>query len=314
MQPKKDILRKVVLCVLFVSSVIAICVMSTNAQADGTQGNVDYTTSAARSLELEVQADAEAAEARDDKISIFVDFVQVYGVTTELVDDEVYVPVRLFAEAMIDCRVTYTEMTGKLKITAEGVNFEAICGNGYVCANERYFFVDGGVTLREDGQIWLPLSTLVKIFGFDYKLDLNSKSAYLSNNGETLESGSTYYNSKDLYWLSRIINAEARGESFLGQVAVGTVVMNRVKSTRYPNTVYGVVFDGSQFSPAVSGSIYKAPSEKCIIAAKVVLEGYRVSDSILFFHSIRSSKYDNFVNTDTEMVIDHQFFYTYYKK
>ncbi len=309
MQPIKDVLRKVVLCVLFICSVIAIFVMSTSAQADGMQDSAAEPT-----LEMEVQADAEAAEARDNKIAIFVDYVQVCGITTELAGGEVYVPVRLFAEAMLDCRIEYSESAGKLTIFADGLSFEAKCGTSYVVANGRYFYVEEGITLREDGQIWLPLSVLVKPFGFDYKLDLSAKAAYLTDNGEVLEHGDTYYNEKDLYWLSRIINAEARGESQLGQIAVGTVVMNRVKSSRFPNTVYGVVFDGSQFSPAVSGSIYKAPSEKCIISAKIVLEGYRVSDSILFFHSIRSSKYDNFVNTDTEMVIDHQFFYTNYKR
>ena len=314
MQPIKDVLRKVVLCVLFICSVVAIFVMSTSAQADGIQENTNNAASDMPTLEMEVQADTEALEARDNKIDIYVDYVQVCGITTELADGEVYVPVRLFAEAMLDCRIDYSESAGKLRITAEGLDFEAKCGTSYVVANGRYFYVEEGIALREDGQIWLPLSVLVKPFGFDYKLDLSAKAAYLTDNGEVLEHGDTYYNEKDLYWLSRIINAEARGESQLGQIAVGTVVMNRVKSTRYPNTVYGVVFDGSQFSPAVSGSIYKAPSEKCIISAKIVLEGYRVSDSILFFHSIRSSKYDNFVNTDTEMVIDHQFFYTNYKR
>lgn len=314
MQPIKDVLRKVVLCVLFICSVVAIFVMSTSAQADGIQENTNNAASDTPTLEMEVQADTEALEARDNKIDIYVDYVQVCGITTELTDGEVYVPVRLFAEAMLDCRIDYSESAGKLRITAEGLDFEAKCATNYVVANGRYFYVEEGIALREDGQIWLPLSVLVKPFGFDFKLDLSAKAAYLTDNGEVLEHGDTYYNEKDLYWLSRIINAEARGESQLGQIAVGTVVMNRVKSTRYPNTVYGVVFDGSQFSPAVSGSIYKAPSEKCIISAKIVLEGYRVSDSILFFHSIRSSKYDNFVNTDTEMVIDHQFFYTNYKR
>ncbi len=316
MQPKNGILRKVVLCVLFISSVIAICVMSMNAQADGIQNLTDTSEyiSEANSLELEVQADAEAAEDREDKIDLYIDFVQVRGVTTELDGEEVYAPVRFFSEAMLDCRVIYSQSSGKLSVTAPGLDFEAVCGNSYVVANGRYLFVEEGVALREDGQIWLPISMLAKIFGCEYKLDLDSKAVYLAPTGEFLEHGDTYYNEKDLYWLSRIINAEARGESLLGQVAVGTVVLNRVAHPRYPNTVYGVIFDGAQFSPAVSGTIYKAPLEKCVISAKIVLEGYRVSESILYFHSIRSSKYDNFVNTETEMVIDNQFYYTYYKR
>jgi N-acetylmuramoyl-L-alanine amidase len=52
--------------------------------------------------------------------------------------------------------------------------------------------------------------------------------------GGAIESGDTWYDEEDLYWLSRIISAEARGESLEGQIAVGNVVLNRMKSDRWP--------------------------------------------------------------------------------
>ena len=58
------------------------------------------------------------------------------------------------------------------------------------------------------------------------------------------------YDYEDLYWLSRIISAEAKGEGFTGQIGVGTVVLNRVRSSQFPNTIYGVIFDrknGTQY-------------------------------------------------------------------
>ncbi len=287
--------------------------MSTNAQADN-ELPTDTTLTEPKTLQEEVEADAEAAETREDRISLFVDYVQLRGVTTELDGDEVYAPVRLFAEAMLDCRITYTQSTKTVKVTADGFTLEAKAGDYYAVSNGRYLYIENGVDLREDGQIWLPVSVLAKVFGCEYKLDLESKAVHLTTTGVYLEQGDKYYNKKDLYWLSRIINAEARGESIRGQVAVGTVVMNRVAHPKFPNTVYGVIFHGNHFSPAVSGTIYKAPLEKCVIAAKIVLEGYRVSDSIIYFHSIRSNAYDGFVNTETEMVIDHQFFYTTFKR
>ena len=93
-----------------------------------------------------------------------------------------------------------------------------------------------------------------------------------------------------MYWLSRIISAEAKGESFLGQMAVGNVVLNRVAHPSYPNTIYGVIFDrkhGTQFSPVSYGTIYQAPTESAVIAAKICLEGYTLSDEILFFYNPR---------------------------
>ena len=73
-------------------------------------------------------------------------------------------------------------------------------------------------------------------------------------------------------------------------VAVGNVVLNRVRHKSYPNTIYGVIFDrkhGTQFSPVSFGTIYNKPSESSIIAAKICLEGYSISDTALFFMNPR---------------------------
>lgn len=94
------------------------------------------------------------------------------------------------------------------------------------------------------------------------------------------------YDYEDLYWLSRIISAEARGESFTGQIGVGTVVLNRVRSKEFPNTVKGVVFDrkyGTQFTPVANGSIYNTPTQSAVVAAKMCLDGYTLSNSVLYF-------------------------------
>ncbi len=100
------------------------------------------------------------------------------------------------------------------------------------------------------------------------------------------------YDYEDLYWLSRIISAEAKGESFTGQIGVGTVVLNRVKSGQFPNTVKGVVFDkkyGTQFTPVANGSIYSTPTESAVVAAKMCLDGYTLSGSVLYFLNPRIS-------------------------
>ena len=89
-----------------------------------------------------------------------------------------------------------------------------------------------------------------------------------------------------MFWLGRIIEAESRGEPLLGKIAVGNVVMSRVRSSSYPNTIYGVIFDkkyGVQFSPVIDGSIYNTPSYNSILAAKIVLDGFDVSEGALFF-------------------------------
>ena len=94
------------------------------------------------------------------------------------------------------------------------------------------------------------------------------------------------YTDEDVYWLSHIIYAEAGGESYKGQIAVGNVVLNRVKSSKFPNTIYGVIFQKSQFTPASSGSIYRTPSQSCINAAIAALEGENVVGGALYFNTV----------------------------
>ena len=99
-------------------------------------------------------------------------------------------------------------------------------------------------------------------------------------------SGEEYYDASEVYWLSRIIYAESGAEPFLGKIAVGNVVLNRVASAQFPDSIYGVIFDkkyGVQFSPVANGSIYKTPNSDSVIAAKICLEGYSVNNKVLYF-------------------------------
>lgn len=103
------------------------------------------------------------------------------------------------------------------------------------------------------------------------------------------------YSEEDLKWLSRIIHAEARGEPYEAMLAVGNVVLNRVASPMYPDTVRDVIFDrrsGIQFTPTVNGSINNSPSTASFLAAIEVLEGKQNAEGALFFknpHIVRSS-------------------------
>jgi len=81
----------------------------------------------------------------------------------------------------------------------------------------------------------------------------------------------------DLDLLARLITAEAQGEPYEAQVAVGAVVMNRVKSSDWPNTVKGVIYQEIggyyQFTPVVNGWIDKPAEPECIKAAKEAMSG-----------------------------------------
>lgn len=107
-------------------------------------------------------------------------------------------------------------------------------------------------------------------------------------------SSSTNYNSDDIYWLARIIHAEAGAEVYKGKVAVGNVVLNRVKSKDFPNTIYNVIFEYykniPQFSPVADGTIYNTPSQESMQAARDAVNGVRpVGNSTYFFNPSKAS-------------------------
>lgn len=94
------------------------------------------------------------------------------------------------------------------------------------------------------------------------------------------------YSENDIFWLARIIHAEAQGESFEGKLGVGNVVLNRVCDTNFPDSIYEVIFDkknGVQFTPTANGAIYNNPSNACYYAADRALRRESAVGDALFF-------------------------------
>jgi len=117
-----------------------------------------------------------------------------------------------------------------------------------------------------------------------------TKASTLVSRGASSESATV---TEDMYWLSRIIHAEAGGEPYKGKVAVGSVILNRIASNEFPNTIKSVIFEYykgiPQFSPVADGTIYNTPSEESIQAAKDALNGIKpVGNSTYFFNPDKS--------------------------
>lgn len=94
----------------------------------------------------------------------------------------------------------------------------------------------------------------------------------------------------DRYLLANLIYCEAGGESYAGQVAVGSVVMNRVLSSVYPNTVTGVIYQSGQFSPVASGRLALALADgrataSCYQAADEVMRGTTNVGNCVYFRT-----------------------------
>ena len=106
-----------------------------------------------------------------------------------------------------------------------------------------------------------------------------------SNSSGSSSSGSSSSNSSDLNLLSRVIYGEARGEPYTGQVAVGAVVLNRVKNSSFPNTIAGVVYQSGAFDAVSDGQINLTPDSTAKKAAQDALNGWDPSyGSIYYFN------------------------------
>lgn len=96
-------------------------------------------------------------------------------------------------------------------------------------------------------------------------------------------SSSSATNSSDLNLLARLIYAESRGEPYTGQVAVGAVVLNRVKNSNFPNTIAGVIYQSGAFSVVNDGQINMVPNETAKKAAQDALNGWDPSYGAIYY-------------------------------
>ena len=91
--------------------------------------------------------------------------------------------------------------------------------------------------------------------------------------------------SGDVELLARLIYGEARGEPYVGMVAVGAVVLNRVKSSRFPNTIAGVIYQAGAFDAVSDGQINLAPNEQSRRAARDALNGWDPTGGCLYYYN-----------------------------
>ncbi len=91
--------------------------------------------------------------------------------------------------------------------------------------------------------------------------------------------------SNDLYLLAKCIHAEARGEPYVGQVAIGAVILNRVKSSKFPNTVYGVIYQPWAFTAVNDGQINLEPNQSAYNAARDALNGWDPTYGALYYYN-----------------------------
>ncbi len=203
------------------------------------------------------------------------------------------IEIRLMGEpAMMDGRLigstTYVNLDlarNLLGAADDSITVRAIPGTRYIEARGRY--IGGSPNLQIDGALYIPIRSAAEIFGNGVEWQEDTRSVDLTAGiGSGIVPGDAYYDADEVFWLARIIHAEAQGEPMEGKILVGNVVLNRRRHADFPDSIYGVIFDskyGIQFTPAATGTVYNTPSHESVVAAKICLDGYSLSDSALYF-------------------------------
>lgn len=128
----------------------------------------------------------------------------------------------------------------------------------------------------------------------------------LSATDEVINNTPISYDTSDLAMMAAIIECEAGNQSYEGKLAVGSVVVNRINSPRFGNTLQAVLYAPSQFSPVASGRfsivLARGANEECTRAAKEVLDGH-ITINALYFHV-----YNSEVDTGGTVIGDHVFY------
>lgn len=275
---KKRIFATLVLTILLISSFAAVPIGATHSSEA-------RTTEAEATSAFSMPSGSHRINLKINGRSVLEGRVFNYGGIT-------YVPMFKFADWLGVFEYSSRVSGNRRTATVNGENLEitATENNLYISANGRYFYT-GSEILEIGNELYVPILPMVKALN-SYVSWSDSENAFIVRSGDTrrLKSADQVYASDAVYWLSRIINAEAGGESMKGKMAVGNVVLNRTRSSQFPNTIYGVIFDkkyGVQFAPTANGMIYKSPNADSVIAAKMCLEGYSISNEALYFFNPR---------------------------
>ncbi len=206
------------------------------------------------------------------------------AITMSVSNSTTYVPLRAVTKMLCpDAQISWEN--NQAVVSMSGLTLTARPGNNYVDANGRMLYVQNGVKI-ENGSIIIPIRVLAKALGASVAWDGANGIVSVKSGSGSIQSGESFYNSDNVYWLSRIISAESQQESLAGKIAVGNVVLNRVASPDFPDSIYGVIFDarwGGQFEPVKNGTINNTPTADSILAAKLCLDGASVAGNSLFF-------------------------------
>ncbi|CAH2214737.1 stalk domain-containing protein [Tepidibacter aestuarii] len=235
---------------------------------------------------------------KDQKtISIKIDGKVVYTDQNPYIENSrTFVPIRFISENL-GADVSWDEDSQEAILEYEDKNIKLPVYSSTATINESTVYLDAPVNIY-NARTFVPVRFVAEAFScsvnwdsYNYVVDIQTK-GYIPSHENTVKPNVPSYSSEDLYWLSRLVEAESQGEPYEGKLAVANVIINRKNSELFPNSIKGVIFDdnyGIQYTPVANGRIYNTPSDASIQATKQALEGHNNISTCLYFLNPRKS-------------------------
>lgn len=219
-------------------------------------------------------------------INILVNNSKVYTDVEPFINNgTTYVPLRFISEALKTDSISWNEDSQSVTIRKGNDTLTFFINKNYAFINDSRTSINGTPIIK-NSRTFVPLRIISENLNATVNWNEKTRTVSINTNESNSSNVSDNYDDDAVYWLARIIEAEASGEPYNGKVAVGEVILNRVKSNDFPNTIWGVIFDdnyGIQFEPVANGTIYNTPSSDSIAAAKEALSGSNYSSNSLYF-------------------------------
>lgn len=233
-------------------------------------------------LALMIGLSSHALAAEDITAPVVVDGVEQTNFCATQYGDTTYtsfygVTLALRPDAVI------TWENNQLVARADDFTMYARIGTNFLVINDRYLYIPDGVKVDDTGDTLVPTRVLATALGAAISWE-NGSVTYAAA-GTPLSSGSTYYDAATVDLLARVITHESGNQPLEGKIAVGNVILNRVASPSFPNTVTEVLSQPNQFP----GATDCVANDESILAAKLCLDGAMEAPGAYWFNGAGKS-------------------------
>ncbi len=204
-----------------------------------------------------------------------------------IIDNTAYAPIRFVLNAIGIYEMEWDDSERSVTFSHNDTMVKLYEGYDYAFINDTQVKLDNLVLINNDRTL-VPVRFVSELFGFYVDWNNTFYIVNLVKDELNVDEGiiEKDYNLDDVMWLSRIIEAESSGEPFSGKIAVGNVILNRVKCDEFPDTISEVIFDrkfGVQFQPVANNKIYNTPSNESVMAALLAIRDVNLAGDSLYF-------------------------------